>query len=1061
MTMILDAFLSKFTDFLMQMVSDEVGKLLGIPGQIEKLRETVCDIQCVLADAERKQSNDTTIERWLKQLKDVMYDADDVIDLCQIKAKERIAGSSSNSSSNARCGIPLLSCFRNPFFSHEIGSKIKDINSRLEEIAKRRANLGLIQSQICPGPSHRVRRVDSIISIKTDPLIVVDDIVGEKIEEDTEMLVNWLTEEEKGVGENVRVVAIIGMGGIGKSTLAKKIFNDQRIKDEFQLKIWVCVSKEVKGVEVLNSVIRQAGEEPANTNERSVLVPKLESLVKGKKIFLILDDVWEESQVVWDGLLRAPISRGAHGSRLLITTRDERVANRMRATKSHRVEKLSNDDGWSLLIKQVLPNGIEIEIEDHREIGMQIVEKCDGLPLAIKSIGGVLCAKGNSRENWQAILGSNVWSMNGLPGDVHRAIYLSYEDLPPPLKQCFILCSLFPEDCEFSKTSLIYRWLAEGFLQDKKDFWELGIEYYTELLQRNIFEDTRIYYNQQECKMHDILWSFACQLGKEENCQLQRGQALSRLEGSMKVRRLSIKVEGNEVNIELIKKEKGLRTLIYSEPVIPLHDLYKAFSNLRTLDLGEFKSNLSSLPDSLCDLVHLRYLDVHKTNLVNIPNSIGNLRNLVYFCCQGCEELSHVPPSIGNLRELRYLNFEGTKVEAIPMELNNLENISHLIGFVPYKNSWEGFSSLDWLEFLSKLVHLQLEGLERVSDRSIAERANLRSKNLLVELHLEYTSLSPEEQLSQTDEKKISTEDVLNELCPPRSLNLVVIEGYFGRCLPNWLNLRAGLPNLRDIIINDCACFEVLPMLGQLPNLHTLYIKGAYSVERVGEEFMQGDTKSRDPIVHTISCSARSAFPKLNELAFLEMPNWKEWQWNKGQPAMPKLKELCIIDCPQLRSLPEGLLLYATSLEYLKIEGSDKLITVENIPSIKDIRVLRNPNLTRISNLPSISHIYIENCPNLNDVMNPKALRTMVLCDYEMKLLPDYLTTIMTHKLTIWCAEELLLKIGNQGESGSEWHKFHHISKVKFETEDDSLHATYQKTPFSFTTNVNASSDET
>ncbi|KAF3325252.1 putative disease resistance protein RGA3 [Carex littledalei] len=522
----------------------------------------------------------------------------------------------------------------------------------------------------------------------------------------------------------------------------------------------------------------------------------------------------------------------------------------------------------------------------------------------------------------------------------------------------------------------------------------------------------------------------------------------------MKLRRLSI--EGNEVNIEVIKKEKGLRTLIYFEPEIALDDLCKAFSNLRIIDLGLSDSNLSSLPNSLCDLMHLRYLDTSYSKLRNIPNSVGNLRNLVYFCCSNCKELSTVPQSINNLRELRCLSFQNTKVEAIPMEINNLEKLSHLFGFVPYKNSLEGFSSLDGLESLSKLIELLLEGLERVSDRNIAERANLRSKNLLLELNLQYTSLSSVEQLSQTDEKKKSTEDVLNELCPPHSLKRVLINGYFGRCLPNWLNLGAALPNLRDIDILECACFEVLPMLGQLPNLHRLKIRGAFSVERVGEEFMQGDTKSRDPIVHTISGSARPAFPKLNYLSFEEMPNWKEWQWNKGQPAMPKLKELFIIDCPQLRSLPEGLLLYATSLEFLQIIGADKLITVENIPSIKDIRVLRNPNLARISNLPGISNILINHCPNLKAVMNPKALQTMRLSDYEMKLLPDYLTTTMSRKLIIRCDEELLLKIANQVESGSEWDKFKHISKVKIGTEDESLHATYQKTPFSFTTNVNA-----
>ncbi|KAF3325256.1 disease resistance RPP13-like protein 1 [Carex littledalei] len=478
------------------------------------------------------------------------------------------------------------------------------------------------------------------------------------------------------------------------------------------------------------------------------------------------------------------------------------------------------------------------------------------------------------------------------------------------------------------------------------------------------------------------------------------------------------------------------------------------------IDLGSSDSNLSSLPDSLCDLVHLRYLDVSCTKVVKIPNSIRNLRNLVYFSCYGCEELSHIPPSISNLRELRYLNFQSTKVEAIPMELNNLEKLSHLFGFVPYKNSLEGFSSLDVLESLSKLIELVLEGLERVDDRNIAERANLRSKNLLRDLSLVYTSLGSEEQLSQTDEKKISTEDVLNELCPPRSINYLGIHNYFGRCLPNWLNLGAALPNLRNVQIWDCACFEVLAMLGQLPNLDRLKIKSAYSVKRVGEEFMQGDTKSRDPIVHTISGSARPAFPELNYLIFEKMCNWKEWQWNKGQPAMPKLKELIIKTCPQLRSLPEGLLLYATSLEFLRIDGADNLITVENIPPIKNICVFNNPNLERISNLPSISCIVINHCPNVKAVMNPKPLQTMVLCDYEMEFLPDYLTTIITHKLRIWCDEELLLKIVNQGESGSEWNKFKHISKVKIATGDESLHATYQKTPFSFTTNINASSDK-
>ena len=143
------------------------------------------------------------------------------------------------------------------------------------------------------------------------------------------------------------------MGGIGKTTLAERIINDPRIKEGFQLKIWVCVSKEVKGVDVLKCLIREAGGGHDVAQERSELVPLLERIIQKKRFILVLDDVWEESRAIWVDLLRTPMSGAAHGSRLLVTTRDERVANAMRATKSHRVDKLSHEDGWALLIKQV------------------------------------------------------------------------------------------------------------------------------------------------------------------------------------------------------------------------------------------------------------------------------------------------------------------------------------------------------------------------------------------------------------------------------------------------------------------------------------------------------------------------------------------------------------------------------------------------------------------------------------------------------------------------------------------------------------------------------------
>jgi hypothetical protein len=659
--------------------------------------------------------------------------------------------------------------------------------------------------------------------------------------------------------------------------------------------------------------------------------------------------------------------------------------------------------------------------------------------------------KGRTKSEWQAILDNNVWSWfnDELRSGIHQAFYLSYEDLPSPLKQCFVFCSLYPEDHLFQRSELIYLWFAEGFLQDNGNLWELGTEYYRELLLRNLLEYSGKTYDQEECKMHDLLWSFARYLGKDENHILKEGNGMLKRESSSKLRRLSMK--GIEANSQIGYKEKYLRTLLIEKVhENALADLCRNLSNLRILDLS--LCNISTLPDALSRLVHLRYLDVSSSMIRILPVSMGNLRNLIYLDISDCTKLSHLPHSITNLRQLRYLYLLRTKVETIPTGLKNLKKLIQLIGFKPDNNP-KGSSSLDELEALSQLVCLSLNGLERVTEMNIVKRANLGCKYRLQELHLQFTSLNWEDIVSQTNEKKATTECILNELSPPRSLEILSIRGYFGNCLPNWLNLGAALPNLRFFEIVNCNCFKNLTSLGQLPNLDYLRIKNAYSVVSVGEELFGTDIKSGGSIGK--NCSMIPPFPKLETLVFEGMRIWEEWQWKKGESAMPKLRELFIESCPQLRSLPEGLSHHATSLEFLQIVGADNLITIENFPSIKDLGVFRNPNLERMSNLPSISHIIIQDCPNLKTIDNlNKSLQLMELKGYIMEALPEYLMIVMPEKLRIECSEELLRKITNQREGGSEWNKFKHISKVKINSWDESLYATYEKTPFSFSTNI-------
>ncbi|KAJ1688764.1 hypothetical protein LUZ63_012919 [Rhynchospora breviuscula] len=1050
MTMILDAFLGNFKEMLTKMAEEEVGMLLGVPGEIEKLGRTVGDIQCLLSDAEGKQTKSKSIEKWLLELKEAMYDADDIMDLCQIKAKERHERHDS-SFSKFGCGISMLSCLRNPVFAHKIGTQIKELNSRLDEIYKKKSNLGLIELQGVVAPSN-VRPMSSV------PSAALVDIVGDKIEEDTSMLVKLLTTDfEDSVNENVSVVAIVEMPGIGKTTLAKKVFHDPEIQEVFPLRIWVCVSKDLKEVQLLKCIIREAGGDHGAAEERSELVSRLKSSIQGKKFFLVLDDVWPESQEVWNGLLREAMISGARGSRLLVTSRDERVARFIQATTTHHVQKLSDDDSWSLLAKQVAFN--EFDSETLKNIGLEIVKKCGGLPLAVIAIGGVLRGRGKDIREWQTISESTLWSM--VPDDHYfpQAFYLSYEDLPSHLKQCFIFCSLYPEDFVFGKIELVYLWLAEGYLCDKGDlsFLEKGAEYYKELLWRNLLEVVEGYYDQLRCKMHDLLRSFAGDKRKSDSLIMREGELVRRSDPFLKLRRLSVENSTVDLSSDFLNEEKSLRTLLFitnSMSEVSSNAL-QSLSHLRILDLSN--SNIFCLSDSFGELVQLRYLNVSGTNLETLPNSVGNLKKLLHLNVDDCKKLSHVPSSIVDLVELRHLSFDGTNVEVFPAGLRKLKKLIHLNNFQPGHNRSQDYSSLEDLGTLSLLSVLRLGNLEKVTDINVAKEANLKEKDHLKDLEFNY---NPNRgcQVSKPIEEKKAAEDVLNALSVPPSLELLQIRNYFGDQLPNWLHVGANplkLKFLRYLRIEQCECFSQLPPLGLLPNLDLLDIDAAKSVVRIGPEFLFD--ASQDQTKTKVSHSPIIPFPQLNQLCFAHMPSWVEWLWDERQPAMPKLKKIFIQDCPKLSSLPKGLLCRATSLEVLVIKAVEQLKSVEDLRSVKELYVVESSNLERISNLLNLSLIKIIKCPNLKILENLKPRYRMVLVDYKMETLPEYLRKAEAEKLTVWCTEDLLVMITSLRVGSSEWQKFEHIPVVKFYSLKKSLYATYQRTPFRFTTNVDSS----
>nr|XP_019709573.1 putative disease resistance protein RGA4 [Elaeis guineensis] len=436
MAMILGAFVGRCVDRLSEFIGGEMSMMLGVKDELKKLQRRMERISGFLESAERKRHEDWNINSWVVELKDVMYDADDIIDRCMIEGRIVTILSENHPSTSAVRDTSSSSFFSFGYlkFQHEIGDKIQELNDRLKEIKEDRSMFPALEY------TKQSARVTGVNPRQTVSIVIKSDIVGTKIEDDTQSLVESLVKEDN---KKYRILGIVGMGGIGKTTLASKIYNDERIEKNFPIRVWACISQDFSEIKLLKDIIRKAGGNYGEAETKEELIRCLYSTLS-QRFFIILDDVWEKD--VWAKLLRYAIENAAASGKILITTRNTNIARNIGAD-IHHVNKMDDDSCWKLLHKNVFgDDDEEEEISGLKEIGIKIVEKCDGLPLAVKVIAGVLRSMDRNTIEWNKVLESDAWSMSQLHEELPGALFLSYEDLPSDLKQCFLYCSLFPED---------------------------------------------------------------------------------------------------------------------------------------------------------------------------------------------------------------------------------------------------------------------------------------------------------------------------------------------------------------------------------------------------------------------------------------------------------------------------------------------------------------------------------------------------------------------------------------------------------------------------------------
>ncbi|XP_042467161.1 putative disease resistance protein RGA3 [Zingiber officinale] len=872
MAVVLSFFVKRYIDKLSEFIEGEISKVLGVKEEIKRLHRKLSRISIYIQDAEKKRQKDPVIDNWVKELKDIMYDAEDILDLCLIEGGRLLEAHPSSSGVCSPVSL-LSSCFQCSKFRRNICHQIKRVDERLDEIKE--------DNRVIPRLlEHRYEGLQETPVKKsispTSPIHVAADIVGTQIVDAAEGLISEIEHSKK----RCSVLGISGMGGIGKTILAQKIFNDEMVKKQFPNRVWLHVSKDYSHIELLKQVLRGVRGNDDGVQSRAEVEGRIVSLLS-ESLLLVLDDIWSAS--VWRDLLRNPILNGSCRTAILFTTRHEDVATDMRADFVHHVEKMDQDNGWELIRKIVFGDGEDQIISELKEVGMEIVRKCDGLPLAIKVIAGVLFRKERTKREWKNVIESDLWFMKENENEVSKALYLSYENLPCHLKQCFLSCAFY---CAISiRSDIIRLWVAEGFVIERSNslMEDIAEDYYKELIASNLLQMDNIFLTGTRFVMHDILRSFGENLMEEEGIIINNA-LYTNINSLTKIRRLSISSQGDLLLLpNAIIEQKCLRALhLVNCPQIKRIENH-AFENLkrlRVLDLCD--TSIDSLPDSLTKLLHLKYLGLDRTKIRRLPESIKCLANLQTLNLSGCESLHELPKGITRLINLRCLRIEDKLERATSTGSRN---------FV------------------------------------LANKAFLRRLNLGWTMNINEYS---EEQITEA-------ERIFNQLSPPPTLQgLRITVNFPGRQFPEWMVSTSGLDSLADLtffnLVNFPSC-TVLPPLGQLPNLKILHIEGGEAIKSIGPEFLGCRTPAFPKLMYVAFKNMTNWETwVLSETQDVVEPN--EDVHARNLNSFPNLKECKIIHCPKLKNsiLPSN--------RYLQINNCPNLEYVEKIGMFQYFRVV-------------------------------------------------------------------------------------------------------------------------
>uniref|UniRef100_A0A0D9XRY5 NB-ARC domain-containing protein n=1 Tax=Leersia perrieri TaxID=77586 RepID=A0A0D9XRY5_9ORYZ len=635
---------------------------------------------CKVADMPPEQL-DEQVKIWANMVRELSYDMEDAVDASMVHMEkgsdQPIADASLKSRVNKFLKKSAGLCRKGKDL-HQIASAIKEALEAAKQLGelRQRYELEMYGGNACTTIDPRV------VALYKD----VRELVG--IEQPTDELIQSLFYGEEAK-QRLRTISIVGFGGLGKTTLAKAVYD--KIKAQFDCTAFVSVSRNPNVKKIFQNLLYDLDREKYKEIYREEwdevqLIDELRRFLQDKRYLVVIDDIWDEK--VWK-FIKCAIPINHLGSRLIMTTRKSSVAEACCSSTddiAYRMKHLSDVDSQRLFYKRIFSHedGCPHELE---RVSQDILKKCGGVPLAIISIASLLSRSNQVKTNdqWHMLLNSigHGLAEGDSVEEMQKILSFSYYDLPSHMKTCLLYLSIFPEDYEIPRDQLIWKWIAEGFVKCEKletRLFESGENYFNELINRSLIQpiDIDVEGKAQSCRVHDMVLDLILNLASGENFITIFDGIPGKTSLQRKVRRLAL--QNTVVQPTMPQLTMGLsqvRSITVFRHAINLMPPLPSFHVLRLLDIEDCElHNLRYVGN----LTHLRYLRLRAKNYpkkdVELPAEIGNLRflqtvdikvvnieellsNIIQLRQLMCIHVGHntrLPDGIGNLTYLEVLS---------------------------------------------------------------------------------------------------------------------------------------------------------------------------------------------------------------------------------------------------------------------------------------------------------------------------------------------------------------------------------------------------------------------